>query len=62
MQTDKAGVEFIAAPDWYYDFEYTEELARGYEAHEDLLTPGYFETKLAKGESIIFSCAFDAME
>jgi len=61
MQIDKAGVEFIAAPDWYYDFEYEEELARGYEAHEDLLTPGYFETKLAKGESIIFSCGFDEM-
>ena len=62
MQTDKAGVEFIAAPDWWENFEYEEEQARGYDYHEDLLTPGYFETKMTKGESITFSCSFEAME
>ncbi len=47
--------EFIPAPDWYYDFEYLKEIDRGYEGHEDLLTPGYFELKLKIGESVIFS-------
>ena len=62
MQLDKEDAEFIAAPDWYYNFEYRKELARGYEGHEDLLTPGYFEFKIKKGESIIFSAATEPME
>ena len=61
MQLDKADAEFIAAPDWYYNFEYRKELARGYEGHEDLLTTGYFEFKIKKGESVIFSAATDMM-
>lgn len=61
MQIDKDDTEFIAAPDWYYNFEYRKELARGYEGHEDLLTPGYFEFKIKRGESVIFSAATDRM-
>lgn len=61
MQLDKADSEFIAAPDWYYNFEYRKELARGYEGHEDLLSTGYFEFKIKKGESVIFSAATDMM-
>ena len=34
--------EFIAAPDWYYNFEYPQEIKRGYDGYEDLLTTGYF--------------------
>ncbi len=61
MQLDKEDAEFIAAPDWYYNFEYRKELARGYEGHEDLLSTGYFECKIKKGESVIFSAATDMM-
>ena len=61
MQVNKDESEFIAAPDWYYNFEYTKELARGYDGYEDLLTPGYFEFKIKKGESVIFSAATDMM-
>ncbi|MBR7102348.1 MAG: glycogen debranching enzyme family protein [Tidjanibacter sp.] len=46
--------EFVAAPDWYYDFEYAEEYRRGYDYHEDLLTPGYFEMALTKERPVIF--------
>lgn len=53
MQASKK-MEFIPAPDWYYDFEYIEEQKRGYEYHEDLYMPGYFEIDLKKGESFIF--------
>lgn len=62
MQLDKPDAEFVAAPDWYYNFEYHKELARGYEGHEDLLTTGYFEFKIKKGESVIFSAATEMME
>ena len=61
MQLNKEESEFIAAPDWYYNFEYAKEIARGYDGYEDLLTPGYFEFKIKKGESVIFSAATDLM-
>lgn len=61
MQTNLES-EFVAAPDWYYNFEYTEELRRGYPAHEDLLTTGYFEAEIKKGQSIIFSCSTEEIE
>lgn len=49
--------EYVAAPDWHYNFEYLEEQARGYPFREDLLTPGYFEFGIAKGESVVFCCS-----
>ncbi len=61
MQVSKADAEFVAVPDWYYNFEYHKELARGYEGNEDLLSTGYFEFKINKGESVIFSAATDIM-
>lgn len=61
MQLSKSDAKFIPAPDWYYDFEYQKELERGYEGHEDLLTTGYFEMNIKKGESIIFSASVDEM-
>ncbi|MEG1611368.1 MAG: amylo-alpha-1,6-glucosidase [Alistipes sp.] len=61
LQIDKDSAEFIPAPDWYYNFEYQQELQRGYEGHEDLLTTGYFEMELKKGESIVFSASVEEM-
>jgi predicted glycogen debranching enzyme len=61
MQVDSDASEFVAAPDWYYRFEYLEEKARGYPCEEDLLTPGYFEIDIKRGESVIFSAALDEM-
>ena len=59
LQTNKKDAEFVAAPDWYYGFEYPEEIKRGYDGYEDLMTTGYFEFSIKKGESIIFSAATD---
>ncbi|HBG87714.1 MAG TPA: glycogen debranching protein [Marinilabiliaceae bacterium] len=56
MQTSKEN-EFLAMPDWYRGIEYTKEQNRGYPFKEDLFSPGYFEMKIDKGESIIFSAA-----
>lgn len=61
LQTSKPGTEYVPAPDWYYNFEYQQDLARGYDGYEDLLTTGYFETELKKGESIVFSASLDEM-
>ena len=56
LQFNKAN-EFVAAPDWYFNFEYMKELTRGHESHEDLFVPGFFELPIKKGESIIFSAS-----
>lgn len=61
LQTNRPDAEFVAAPDWYYDFEYSQEALRHYESHEDLLTTGYFEVDIKKGESVIFSASVDEM-
>ncbi len=61
MQLDSDG-EFLPAPDWYYNFEYAKEAERGYESHEDLLTPGIFEMPIAKGQSIILSCSLSEVD
>ena len=47
--------EFHYEPYWYRGLEYPKEQARGYYSDEDLYVPGYFEMKIKKGESIIFS-------
>lgn len=54
MQLSK-GTEYTHVPDWYHDVEYFEELVRGYDFKEDLFVPGFFEVKIKKGESVIFS-------
>ena len=54
MQVNK-NAKFVAAPDWFHNFEYIEEERRGYPFREDLLTTGYFEMDIATGESVIFS-------
>jgi len=61
MQFSKKA-EFVASPDWYYNFEYIKEQERGYECCEDLFTYGYFEVDIKKGESIIFSAGTDSSE
>ena len=55
MQFSKP-VDYIHNPEWYYNFEYQEEMDRGYDYQEDLFVPGFFETEIKKGESIVF-CA-----
>ena len=54
MQFSK-NTEFIPVPDWFYNIEYAEEQARGYDYKEDLFVPGYFEMAIKNGESIVFS-------
>jgi len=47
--------EYVPVPNWYYNIEYPEEQNRGYNYHEDLYVPGYFEVPIKKGEVLIFS-------
>lgn len=52
-----SGAEFVKVPDWVYGVEYLEEQRRGYDYREDLFRPGYFELRMSKGESIVFSAS-----
>lgn len=49
--------EFVKVPDWIYGVEYIEEQRRGYDYKEDLFKPGYFELRMERGESIVFSAS-----
>lgn len=55
-------VEYVHAPDWWYNFEYIKELQRGYEGHEDLFTPGYFEVNLVKKSPLYLSVGINPIE
>ncbi|MGD9994904.1 MAG: glycogen debranching enzyme N-terminal domain-containing protein [Salinivirgaceae bacterium] len=54
--------EFIATPDWYYNIEYPEEQARGYNYKEDLYIPGYFELQLKKGDTVVFTAGLEPVK
>ncbi|MGC4089206.1 MAG: amylo-alpha-1,6-glucosidase [Polyangiaceae bacterium] len=47
------------APDWYRNFRYSEEAARGLDSDEDLATPGEFEFELSVGRSASLLLAAD---
>ncbi len=57
LQLSADNADYVHAPDWYNDIEYINEEKRGYEAHEDLYIPGFFEVAIEKGKSIILSAA-----
>ena len=56
LQFSKA-FEFAQEALWYSDFEYLEELKRGYDFREDLFAPGVINLKLTNTKELIFSCS-----
>ena len=60
MQTNVKTL-FCYGPDWYRGLDYPKERERGYEATEDLLSPGYFEMPIKKGQSVLFSASVDEL-
>jgi len=50
---------FVPAPDWYLQVQYSKEIKRGYDGHEDLFVPGYFELQLKKDQPVVFSAALE---
>lgn len=43
---------FTGTPNWYYNFTYTAEKARGLEYNEDLFSHGYFSATLKQGDKL----------
>ena len=60
MQTNVKN-QFCYGPDWYRGLDYPKERERGYEATEDLLSPGYFEMPIKKGQAVLFSASVDEL-
>ncbi|MDO5607378.1 MAG: amylo-alpha-1,6-glucosidase [Capnocytophaga sp.] len=52
--------DFIHEPYWNLDISYKKEKERGYDYKEDLLSLGYFEFPIKKGESVVFSAGTEA--
>ena len=57
LQFNKKGVKFVHTPYWYNNITYIDEYRRGFDCMEDQFVPGYFETSLKPGDSIIFSAS-----
>ena len=55
LQLSDARSKFTAAPSWNLNVTYSDEYRRGFDCREDLLVPGFFETNLKPGGSVIFS-------
>ena len=48
---------YASEPNWYRNFFYTEEDARGLEATEDLAVPGVFEFDLGENPAVLMLAA-----
>lgn len=50
LESDAGSFRFD--PQWWYGFEYEHELDRGYDAHEDLFSPGVFVAEASVGSGL----------
>jgi glycogen debranching enzyme len=57
--TAVASGEYVHSPDWYRNFFYREEAARGQDCIEDLATPGVFAFDLSAGDATLVLLADD---
>ena len=53
------GAYFEAWGDWYRNFEYAEEAARGLDCQEDLYSPGFFTRTMEQGETSYFVASLE---
>ncbi len=52
LWVEPPGAEYHAGGSWYFDFEYSEEKARGFDFREDLYMPGVFSLRLEPGRPV----------
>src|SRR5574344_382941 len=57
LQISDSKARFESTPYWNNNIVYSDEYRRGYDCREDLFVPGYFETNLHKGGSVVFSAS-----
>ncbi len=52
-----SNAEFVRQPDWYRNFSYAQEKARGLDHTEDLAVVGFFRWDLSRGEAFLMMSA-----
>ena len=57
LQVSDGRAKFIASPYWNKGITYSDEYRRGFDCKEDLVVPGWFESRLKAGDSIVFSAS-----
>ena len=57
LQLSDSRSKFVSQPCWYNGVTYSDEYRRGFDCREDLFVPGWFETRLKEGESVVFSAS-----
>jgi predicted glycogen debranching enzyme len=59
MTVGGAAPRFAADPVWYRRIEYTADLARGYDGHEDQFSPGELRIPLEDGAEVVVASSID---
>ena len=57
LNSTAAEYKYTHHPLWYSKITYSDEYRRGYDCIEDLLVPGWFQTEMKAGDSIVFSAS-----
>ncbi|MBO4843151.1 MAG: glycogen debranching enzyme N-terminal domain-containing protein [Bacteroidales bacterium] len=57
LNSTAAEYKYTHHPLWYSKITYSDEYRRGYDCIEDLLVPGWFQTEMKPGDSIVFSAS-----
>ena len=59
LNSTAAKFSYTHHPLWYSNITYSDEYRRGYDCIEDLLVPGWFQTDMKPGDSIVFSASLN---
>ena len=59
LSASVSGSTFEADPVWYRQVEYRADLARGYEGHEDLFSPGTWRLRVPPQRELVVAAAID---
>lgn len=62
IKLNSQGFAWRESRDWYRNFVYPEELARGYECREDLYSAGYWEGNLVQDQALVLKLTSPAKQ
>ncbi|MCR4860200.1 MAG: amylo-alpha-1,6-glucosidase [Bacteroidales bacterium] len=57
LQVSDGRAKFISSPYWNKNITYSDEYRRGFDCREDLVVPGWFESRLKAGDALVFSAS-----
>lgn len=57
LQVSDRHAIFVPSPYWNKNITYSDEYRRGFDCREDLLVPGWFESRLKQGDALVLSAS-----